>query len=85
MQPVVPVNFWTPVLTEMPEAKVSWTVYLGRLVSKIDNIMHLLHLIDKIGKYMMKIYALGTTSCLAQCLVKQAMVYYSHVNLSDTK
>ena len=67
---------------EMPEAKVSWLLCLGSLVSKIDNAMHLLHLLGKISKWSDDnlwfseplSFALGMTGYLGHCLVKQAWV-----------
>ena len=34
-------------MAEMLEAKVSWLLYLGRLVSKIDNVMHFARLVKQ--------------------------------------
>ena len=31
----------------MPKAKVSWLLCIGRLVSKIDNVMHFAHLVEQ--------------------------------------
>ena len=37
-------------LAQMLEAKVSWLLCIGRLVSKTDNVMHLLHMLGKTSK-----------------------------------
>ena len=39
-------QFWA----QMLEAKVSWLLCIGRLVSKTDNVMHLLHMLGKTSK-----------------------------------
>ena len=51
---------------KLPEAKVSWFLCLGRLVSKIDNAMHLLHLIGKTSKWAADNYCSTT---IVHCLL----------------